>query len=315
MTVLQIAILALLLVPAWWLAFPARGAAAHRLSRALRGAGTRSSATRDRPRSRLPGPGRRAVAGFGRWCGRWSGGGSGRGSAGAGTVPMTVVVQQLAALLKGGRIPARLWDELWVLYGGESARDRPEVYFAAHGTGGGGIRDVSGPVLRAESLRILAAARAAALRGASVAAAIRREVSGEIATGRTGAALGKSAAGVRSGRDMRVWGELAACFDTAEASGCPLADVLARFAAHLETEDDAEAARQTALAGPRATVRLLTWLPLSGLGLGLLLGVDPVATLLGNPWGLLALAAGAVLTTAGRLWSSRLVRAAAGAQA
>ena len=34
---------------------------------------------------------------------------------------MTVVVQQLAALLKGGRIPARLWDELWVLYGGEAA--------------------------------------------------------------------------------------------------------------------------------------------------------------------------------------------------
>ena len=228
---------------------------------------------------------------------------------------MTVVVQQLAALLKGGRIPSRLWDELWVLYGGEAARDWPEVHNAARGTGRDGSREVSGPVLRPESLRILAAARAAALRGSSVAAAIRREVSGETASEGTGAAVAKSAVGVRAGRDMRVWGELAACFDTAEASGCPLADVLARFAAHLETEDDAEAARQTALAGPRATVRLLTWLPLSGLGLGLLLGVDPVATLLGNPWGLLALAAGAVLTTAGRLWSSRLVRAAAGAQA
>jgi len=31
-------------------------------------------------------------------------------------VPMTVVVQQLAALLKGGRTPARLWDELWLVY-------------------------------------------------------------------------------------------------------------------------------------------------------------------------------------------------------
>ena len=125
-------------------------------------------------------------------------------------------------------------------------------------------------------------------------------------------AVARRAVSVRAGRDLRVWGELAACFDTAEASGCPLADVLARFAAHLETEDDAEAARKSALAGPRATVRLLTWLPLSGLGLGLLLGVDPVATLLGNPWGLAALAAGVVLTAAGRLWSSRLVRAAAG---
>jgi tight adherence protein B len=148
-----------------------------------------------------------------------------------------------------------------------------------------------------------------------VAGAIRREVSGETAGEGTGGAVAKTVVRVRAGRDLRVWGELAACFDAAEASGCPLAEVLARFAAHLETEDDADAARRTALAGPRATVRLLTWLPLSGLGLGALLGVDPVATLLGNPWGLAALAAGAALTAAGRLWSSSLVRAAAGAQA
>ena len=225
---------------------------------------------------------------------------------------MTVVVQQLAALLKGGRIPARLWDELWILYGGGAARDRPAVGLTVHGAGRDGTHEDSGPALAPQSLRVLAAARAAALRGSSVAAAIRREVAGESASEGTVVAVARRAVSVRAGRDLRVWGELAACFDTAEASGCPLADVLARFAAHLETEDDAEAARKSALAGPRATVRLLTWLPLSGLGLGLLLGVDPVATLLANPWGLAALAAGVVLTAAGRLWSSRLVRAAAG---
>ena len=84
-----------------------------------------------------------------------------------------------------------------------------------------------------------------------------------------------------------------------------------RQAAQLEAEDDAEAARQTALAGPRATVRLLTWLPFLGLGLGLLLGVDPVEILMGNPWGVAALVAGLALTAAGRFWSVRLVRAAA----
>lgn len=223
---------------------------------------------------------------------------------------MTVVVQQLAALLKGGRIPARLWDELWVLYGGDASRERSAGRMAGHGAGRDHAREGSGTVLGPESLRILAAARAAALRGSSVAEAIRREVSGRSA-GEGTVVLALGAVGVGAGRDVRVWGELAACFDTAEASGCPLADVLARFAAHLETEDDAEAARQTALAGPRATVRLLTWLPLSGLALGLLLGVDPVVTLLGNPWGLAALAAGVALTAVGRLWSSRLVRAAA----
>jgi tight adherence protein B len=223
---------------------------------------------------------------------------------------MTVVVQQLAALLKGGRIPARLWDELWVLYGGDAAQVRSAGLMAGHGAGRDPGREGSGTV-SPESLRILAAARAAALRGSSVASAIRREVSGSSAgEGPVVLAMG-AVGGARAGRDVYVWGELAACFDTAEASGCPLADVLARFAAHLETEDDAEAARETALAGPRATVRLLTWLPLSGLALGLLLGVDPVATLLGNPWGLAALAAGAALTAVGRLWSSRLVRAAA----
>jgi tight adherence protein B len=227
---------------------------------------------------------------------------------------MTVVVQQLAALLKGGRIPARLWDELWVLYGGDASRERSAGRMAGHGASRDHAREGSGTVLGPESLRILAAARAAALRGSSVAEAIRREVSGRSAGSSAGertVVLAMGAVSVRAGRDVRVWGELAACFDTAEASGCPLADVLARFAAHLETEDDAEAARQTALAGPRATVRLLTWLPLSGLALGLLLGVDPVATLLGNPWGLAALAAGVALTAVGRLWSSRLVRAAA----
>src|SRR5688572_3941416 len=31
--------------------------------------------------------------------------------------PMNLVVQQLAALLKGGRSPARLWEEIWEVYG------------------------------------------------------------------------------------------------------------------------------------------------------------------------------------------------------
>nr|WP_307034261.1 hypothetical protein [Arthrobacter sp. B3I4] len=102
------------------------------------------------------------------------------------------------------------------------------------------------------------------------------------------------------------------CFEVARASGCPLADILTRFAAHLEAEDDAEAARQTALAGPQATVRILTWLPFLGLGLAVLLGVDPRAVLLGTPFGPVALVVGLALTGAGRIWSAGLVRSAAG---
>ena len=217
---------------------------------------------------------------------------------------MTPVVQQLAALLKGGRSPARLWEELWVVYGGG--------FLDARGPGYGRLAGQRVPVpapspgpgsaegLPMGSLAVLAAARAAAARGTPVSAAIRR-------------ALPEAFPG--KGRDFRIWSELAACCDVAEASGCPLADVLTRFAAQLEAEDDADAARQTALAGPKATVRLLTWLPLMGLGLGTALGVDPFAMLLGTPLGLAALAGGIVLTVAGRIWSSRLVAAAAGAGA
>lgn len=206
-------------------------------------------------------------------------------------VHMTLVVQQLAALLKGGRTPARLWDELWLVYGvpGPNSSADSTATPAA-----GGTRQ-SGP---GGSIAMLASARAAARTGVPVSQAIRRSLTSVFP---------------RASRERRTWSELAACLDVAEASGCPLADVLSRFAAQLEAEDDADAARQTALAGPKATVTLLTWLPLMGLGLGIALGVDPLAILLGTPLGLAALAAGVVLTVAGRMWSARLVASAAGA--
>ena len=220
--------------------------------------------------------------------GGWPGHGARKSPPG---ISLTLVVQQLAALLKGGRTPVRLWEELWLVYSGQpsNASHRP----GAHGAGR------PGPALSPGSIAMLAAARAAAFRGSPVSDAIR--ISAPAAFPRL------------YGREPRIWFELAACFDIAEASGCPLADVLTRFAAQLEVEDDAEAARQTALAGPKATVSLLTWLPLMGLGLGIALGVDPFAILVGTPLGLAALAAGAALTAAGRIWSSQLVRAAAGA--
>ncbi|MGN7200631.1 type II secretion system F family protein [Arthrobacter sp. SAFR-044] len=202
---------------------------------------------------------------------------------------LTLVVQQMAALLRGGRTPARLWDELWMVYGkGDNGRQHQEA------------APLSGAMLSKGSAAVLATARAAAATGAPVAETVRRAV---------------STAFPPRDREARTWLELAACFDIAEASGCPLADVLTRFAAQLEAEDDADAARQTALAGPKATVRLLTWLPLMGLGLGAALGVDPLATLLGTPLGLAALLGGVVLTAAGRAWSARLVASAAGAGA
>lgn len=204
-------------------------------------------------------------------------------------LPLTVLVQQLAALLRGGRSSSRLWEELWLVHGGGDLSLASGEVSPRRG------KASEVPRLSPGSLRVLAAARAAAMIGASAADAIRTSVAKD---------LGGAA-------EQRIWGELAACLDVAEASGCPLAEVLTRFAAQLEAEDDAGDARQTALAGPKATVRLLTWLPVFGLGLGMALGVDTVGILLVNGAGWAALAAGVVLTFAGRTWSSRLVRAAA----
>ncbi len=275
-----------ILVLALWLALAPPGGAGRRLRRVL--AGPSPGMTRARAAARRGGLCRLYPLRLGR-------------SGAAREVPMAVVVQQLAALLKGGRAPARLWEELWLIYGDRQPPDLPPDGTRRRHRGGA----VRSGVLGAASRDILAAARAAALRGSPVAAAIRK---GAVPERGRGAPRGPGR------REQAVWVELAACFDVAEASGCPLADVLTRFAAHLEADDDAEAARQTALAGPRATVRILTWLPFLGLGLGVALGVDPAAILLGTPLGMAALGAGLVLAAAGRIWSARLVTAAAGRQ-
>ncbi|MEV7662898.1 hypothetical protein [Paenarthrobacter sp. NPDC089316] len=204
------------------------------------------------------------------------------------SLSLVVVVQQLAALLRGGRGTSRLWEELWIVHGPRSSGDPAVPPHAENGAAS----------LSGNSLKVLGAARAASGVGNSPADAIRGTAAGIYP--------------LRGSSERRVWMELAACLDIAETSGCPLADLLTRFAAQLEAEEDAEAARQTALAGPKATVRLLSWLPLFGLVLGMALGVDPFGILLNNPWGVATFAAGLLLTAAGRIWSSKLVTAAAG---
>ncbi|MDM7990197.1 hypothetical protein [Arthrobacter sp. zg-Y877] len=95
-----------------------------------------------------------------------------------------------------------------------------------------------------------------------------------------------------------------------ERSGAPLSAVLARYAGQLDAARDASADRDAALAGPRATVRLLTWLPAGGMLLGYLLGGNPLHVLAATPLGWAAAVAGGGFWLAGRLWSARLVREA-----
>ena len=95
-----------------------------------------------------------------------------------------------------------------------------------------------------------------------------------------------------------------------ESAGAPLATSMERAAEHAEERIDALLGRQSALAAPRATGRILSWLPLLGLGLGVLMGSDPVGVLTGSILGVLTGLLGLGLAFAGRRWTAALVHRA-----
>lgn len=108
----------------------------------------------------------------------------------------------------------------------------------------------------------------------------------------------------RRGGDVAA--ALAAC-RLASRTGAPLADVIDVVVAGIAEAAEADALRRTALAGPRATARLLAWLPVGGIALGTFLGADPVGVLLGGGIGGLCLLGGSALFLAGRRWVAALV--------
>ena len=76
-----------------------------------------------------------------------------------------------------------------------------------------------------------------------------------------------------------TWRQIAIVWSVAETVGAPLASSLRRFAGALtdaqETRDDVG----VALAEPTATARLVGWMPLVAIALGLVLGFDILSTL------------------------------------
>ena len=206
---------------------------------------------------------------------------------------LPLLIHQLTGLLAAGRAPHLLWADAAALQARSTSPSRT--------------------ALAERLLPVLDAAAQAAALGLSPVPVFLAAARDDAGDGDT--RFRKTRPKTGSGAIMsvaRLWTELAACIAVSERSGAALAGVLNRYAVQLEGGLDSSAARETALAGPQATVRLLTWLPVGGLCLGYLLGADPLGVLLGSPAGWLAGAAGAVLSLAGRLWSRSLVRQAAG---
>lgn len=107
----------------------------------------------------------------------------------------------------------------------------------------------------------------------------------------------------------QAWRSLAAAWRVATVSGAPLAPALRGFADGLRDRAAARRDIQIALAGPQATARIVLLLPAVAVALGLLMGVDLLATV-STPLGAAAIFAGTLLVVVARRWMRGLVRAA-----
>lgn len=107
-----------------------------------------------------------------------------------------------------------------------------------------------------------------------------------------------------------MWTELAAAWEVATTVGAPLADVLRTIAEALRDAASAADDVRVALAEPAGTARLLLWMPLAGLLLGVALGFDTLGAIIGNPLGGACVVAGLLLVAVARLWTRRLLRRA-----
>lgn len=145
--------------------------------------------------------------------------------------------------------------------------------------------------------------------GAAVLAAVEARRPGSLT------ARGDRPSGAARAEVERQVAVLVAATRLAVELGAPLAPVLDRCAETLTAEQEAEADRRAALAGPAQTSRLLGWLPALGLVLGTVLGARPLAVLVDGGPGTLAGVAGVALSLGGRAWVRRMVAGARGGDA
>ncbi|MDY0827590.1 type II secretion system F family protein [Microbacterium sp. BG28] len=106
------------------------------------------------------------------------------------------------------------------------------------------------------------------------------------------------------------WRPLAATWRVAAAVGAPLAESLRAVAAAVRDAQECRDEVRVALAEPAATARLMAWLPLVSIGLGVALGFDTIGVLMGSPIGIGCLIAGITLMIVARVWTGALSRRA-----
>lgn len=93
-----------------------------------------------------------------------------------------------------------------------------------------------------------------------------------------------------------------------ERTGMPLGPVMRQVAEALRQSGDIRDQRRAELATSRSTSRLLAALPAVGLGMGFLVGTNPLAFISGSMIGHLCLIGAATLASAGLIWTEVLTK-------
>lgn len=130
-----------------------------------------------------------------------------------------------------------------------------------------------------------------------------------VSVAETAEAGGDVAAVLRGGGG--AWVDVASVWAVATSVGAPLAETLRSAVSALRDAAEVRAEVTVALAEPAATGRLLSWLPLVGLPLGFVLGIDTLGVLVGDPLGVGCVVTGLALVGFARSWVARLARQAA----
>lgn len=102
--------------------------------------------------------------------------------------------------------------------------------------------------------------------------------------------------------------ELTRAWRVSARTGAPLSTTLDQVARSLSAEESLRAVVAGELASPRATSKVMAALPVCGIGLGYLLGGDPIQWLLAGPAGWACLLGGVLLAGAGVIWIELLAR-------
>ena len=213
------------------------------------------------------------------------------------TVGLAVAVAVAVALWRGGRSPA-------VALGPGTPRSRGGLLHRAwRGRARRGVRPRGAD---GERVRVVVAQVAALLRAGAPPGAAWTRAAGVPVDGLGVPDVEVLATVVGDGHARTV----AAATRLALTVGAPLGRVLVAVSDALAAQAEADAEREAALAGPRATARVLLWLPAAGALLGWVLGADPVARATDGGLGTAAVSAGVLLLVVGRWWTARLVEAA-----